>query len=243
MTDPGPMSEDEFRTVAMALDEMVQNFETLPFPEIREQVFELLQMVDALHRAGLSRLVALLDGPARGALVERAALDPIAGTLLALYDLIPEPPAPTAIPTTAGTAPGTVSFIPLGQIGRTPPRSLRRPDFADLARLEDVPPGTMMGVEADGARVLLANVAGEIFAVRDSCPAGVVPLSLGAFTPPVVVCPWHNEAFDVRTGKRADGETGPGLDVLPVSVRGGTIRLAMTATARSNGAGRMVPRP
>ncbi|CAA9567857.1 MAG: hypothetical protein AVDCRST_MAG70-2208 [uncultured Thermomicrobiales bacterium] len=242
MTDPDPMSEQEFRTVAMALDEAVRNFETLPFPEIREQVFELLQMVDALHRAGLTRLVDLLDGPARVALVERAALDPIAGTLLALYDLIPEPPAPTAIPAAAG-AEGTVSFIPLGQIGRAPARALRRPDFVDLARLEDVPPGTMRGVEADGVRALLANVAGEIFAVRDSCPGGVVPLSLGAFTPPVVVCPWHNEAFDVRTGKRADGETGPGLDVLPVSVQGGTIRLAMTATTKGNGAGRTVPRP
>ena len=236
MTDLGPMSDDEFRTVALSLDKQVRNFETLPFPEIREQVFELLQTVDALHRAGLSRLVDMVNRHDGGAVLRQAAGDAIAGTLLALYDLVPEPPVPAA-------APGSVSFIPLDQIGRAPARALRRPRFVDLARLEDVPPGTMTGVEAEGVRVLVANVAGEIFAVRDSCPAGVVPLSLGAFTPPVVVCPWHNEAFDVRTGKRADGEDGPSLDVVPVSVQDGAIRLAMTAIAKGNGSGRPVPRP
>jgi nitrite reductase/ring-hydroxylating ferredoxin subunit len=96
----------------------------------------------------------------------------------------------------------------------------------------------MKGVEADGVQVLVANVAGEICAVRNLCPGSVAPLSLGAFTPPVVVCPWHNEAFDVRTGKRADGLPGPGLDVLPITLQDGLIWLAVSA-----GLQRAVPQP
>ncbi len=224
MTDNGRLTEGEFRAVGRHLDELVREFETLPFPEVRDQVFELLQTVDALHRSALNRLLEIVREHDGGELLGRAAADPVVGTLLVLYDLVPEPPAVAA-------APGTLSFIPLERIGRAPVRSLRRPLFTEVARLEELPPGTMKGVEADGVQVLLANVAGEVYAVRNTCPGSVAPLSLGAFTPPVVVCPWHNEAFDVRTGKRADGEEGPGLDVLPIALRDGVIELAMTAAS------------
>ena len=235
MTDNGRLTEDAFRAAGRHLDDLVQEFEALPFPEVRDRVFELLAAVDALHRSALARLVDALRAHDDGAFLDRVAADPVVGTLLALYDLIPEPAAPTA-------APGTVSFIPLERIGRAPVRQVRRPIFADLARLDDVPPGTMKGVEADGVQVLVANVAGDVYAVRNACPGGVVPLSLGAFTPPVIVCPWHNEAFDVRTGKRVDGLDGPGLEVLPVALQDGVIKLAISTTG-SPPLGRALPRP
>jgi nitrite reductase/ring-hydroxylating ferredoxin subunit len=55
----------------------------------------------------------------------------------------------------------------------------------------------------------------------------MAPLGLGVFTPPIIVCPWHNEAFDVRTGKRVDGGRQPALEVFPVTVRNGTIAVAL----------------
>lgn len=234
MTLDGRLTEGEFQAVGRHLDDLVREFENLPFPEVRDKVFELLQTIDALHRAGLTRLVDLLRERDEGALLEQATADSIVGTLLVLYDLIPEPAAPVA-------APGTLSFIPLEQIGPAPTRSIRRPVFVEVARLEEVPPGTMKGVEADGTQVLVANVAGEVYAVRNTCPGSVAPLSLGAFTPPIVVCPWHNEAFDVRTGKRADGLDGPGLDVLPIALHDGVIKLATNAV--STGAAHAFQRP
>ncbi len=233
MTDNGRLTEGEFRAAGRHLDDLVQEFEALPFPEVRGKVFELLQAVDVLHRSALARLVDAMREHDGGAMLSRAAADPMVGTLLVLYDLIPEPPTPTA-------APGTLSFIPLERIGRAPVRAVRRPLFAEVARLDDVPPGTIKGVEADGVQALVANVAGDVYAVRNACPGSVAPLSLGAFTPPVIVCPWHNEAFDVRTGKRTDGVDGPGLDVLPVALQDGAIKLAIST---SDGGGRSIPRP
>ena len=180
MTDGGRLTEEAFQAVGRHLDELVREFENLPIPEVRDRVFELLQTVDALHREGLTRLVDLLRARDEGALLEQAAADFVIGTLLVLYDLIPEPAAPAA-------APGTLSFIPLEQIGPAPTRSIRRPVFVEVARLEEVPPGTMKGVEADGTQVLVANVGGEVYAVRNTCPGSVAPLSLGAITPPSVV--------------------------------------------------------
>jgi len=64
-----------------------------------------------------------------------------------------------------------------------------------------VPPGTLKDFPLGETRVLVANVGGEFYAVRDVCPGSMAPLHLGSFTPPVLVCPWHNEAYDIRTGK------------------------------------------
>jgi nitrite reductase/ring-hydroxylating ferredoxin subunit/Fe-S cluster biogenesis protein NfuA len=136
-------------------------------------------------------------------------------------------PEPTALPSSG--------FIPLAGIGPTRRVVQRRPIFQEVARLDILPTGAMLAVELDGVSVLLANIAGEIYAVRNHCPGSTAPLSFGVFTPPIVVCPWHNEAFDVRTGKRADGEAGAGLEILPVAVRDGAILLAIDSAPVASG--------
>ncbi len=69
------------------VDALVQMFENHPAPEVREKVLELLQAVDALHRAGLVRLAHFLQE--HGALIDQAAADPVVRNLFLLYDLIP----------------------------------------------------------------------------------------------------------------------------------------------------------
>ncbi len=224
-TDQSPrLSEDEFNAAAQRLDELIREFEALPYPHVQEQIFEALQAIDTIHREAVGRLVALLCEPSQSALLQHAVEDPIIHTLLMLYDLVasdalpPEPPAEA-----------TRTFIPLDQLAPVK-RGPHRPVFNEVARVEDVPPGTMKNFQVDGVSVLIANVAGEIYAVRDNCPGSVAPLHLGAFKPPVVVCAWHNDAFDIRTGKRSDGQPGPNLAVLPVTVSDGVIKLAVDTT-------------
>ena len=309
MTRDGNLTEAKFAAVGWHLDELVQEFEALPFPQVRESVFDLLQTVDALHRAGLCRLLGFIQDHDEGALLARAAEDPIVQALLILYDFLPSDPrtqAESALATIrpyihshggavevldvvegvvhlrlAGSCDGCpgstvtlergietalregfpefagisvhqpapaptparsmVNFIPLTQIGRSPTTMSQpvsqRPVFRVVAPLQEIPPGTMKEFEVEGVRVLLANVAGEVYAVGGACPGSMAPLGLGAFNPPVVVCPWHNEAFDVRTGKRVDGLPKPILEVLPIAVNGGVISLAVHAppAARATG--------
>ncbi len=83
------MTEEEFQTAIQQLDALVQEFESLPFPEVREMAFSLLQAVDVVHREGLSRLIGFLRDEREAELVDRAAEDPIIHTLLVLYDLVP----------------------------------------------------------------------------------------------------------------------------------------------------------
>jgi Fe-S cluster biogenesis protein NfuA/nitrite reductase/ring-hydroxylating ferredoxin subunit len=105
---------------------------------------------------------------------------------------------------------------------------LSRPVFADAGELGELGPGEMRVVEADGVAVLLANVDGDVYALLDGCPVDGRTLAGGRLTGAVVVCPWHNCAYDVRSGRRADDEPGArGLAVVPVAVQDRAVRVAV----------------
>jgi Fe-S cluster biogenesis protein NfuA/nitrite reductase/ring-hydroxylating ferredoxin subunit len=106
--------------------------------------------------------------------------------------------------------------------------NLRRPLFVDADAATELEPGELTATELDGIELLLANFEGEIYALRDRCP--VDGSSLGGArltTEGVIVCPWHNCAFDVRTGARVDGEESEGLRVIPVAMKNGTVQVAV----------------
>ncbi len=85
-------TEADFMRIVHHVDALVQMFENDPTPEVREKVMELLQAVDALHRAGLVRLARFLAEQGHGALLDQASADPVIRSLFLLYDLIPPDP-------------------------------------------------------------------------------------------------------------------------------------------------------
>jgi len=70
-----------------------------------------------------------------------------------------------------------------------------------VAKVEDVPPGTMKGMEVGGKKMLVANVGGKFFAMRSVCNHMGGPLEKGKLDGGVVTCPWHGSKWDVTTGK------------------------------------------
>src|SRR5215475_6130602 len=84
---PG-MTDGEFEELLTRLDALVTEFEQHPDPVVSARALEMIQLVDAVHRAGLGRLAALIHGR-DPKLLEDAAQDSIVGILLALYELDP----------------------------------------------------------------------------------------------------------------------------------------------------------
>lgn len=74
----------ELAAAAERLDDLVKRFEAHPDPAVQERVFELLQCIDTVHRAGLRSLNALLK---TAGLQRRAIDDPEVRLLFDLYDL------------------------------------------------------------------------------------------------------------------------------------------------------------
>lgn len=113
---------------------------------------------------------------------------------------------------------------PLVQLGAL--RRLQRPVYQRALAADEVSPGQMKGVDVDGHPLLIANVAGHFYAVRNRCGESPLPLEFGALEDAELRCPWHGCRWDVRSGKRLDGGTER-LPVFPVTVEDGVVRIAV----------------
>ena len=62
MGEPVPLqSDDEFERLVERAEELTRRFEVHPTPSVREDVMELLQAVDIIHRGAIHKLVELVD--------------------------------------------------------------------------------------------------------------------------------------------------------------------------------------
>ena len=84
-------------------------------------------------------------------------------------------------------------------------------EFVRVARLSDIPPGTVKGVKAKGKEILVANVDGEAYAINDRCTHLRGHLHNGALDGTVVECPLHGARFDVTDGGLCGWVTHPAL--------------------------------
>lgn len=69
--------------------------------------------------------------------------------------------------------------------------------IADADLLES---GTMTCLDVNGIKILLANVEGKYYAMKDKCNHFGASLSKGCLEGTRVKCPKHNVKFDLRTG-------------------------------------------
>ena len=72
--------------------------------------------------------------------------------------------------------------------------------FRTVARLDDVPSGTMLQIELDGEKIVLAHVGDRVFALHDECTHEEFPLSSGELVGEQVICKLHGARFDLETG-------------------------------------------
>ena len=110
-----------------------------------------------------------------------------------------------------------------------PTEGLRRPVFVEAGKLEELATGEMKAVDVDGTSVLILNVQGEPYAFKNHCALEArLPLDGGRLTGSALICPWHNCAYDARSGKRIDNEPdAPSLAVVPVAIRDGVLQVAV----------------
>jgi len=89
-------------------------------------------------------------------------------------------------------------------------------EFVDAGWPGELPPGAMKRVDLRGRRILLANVAGRLCAVDDTCTHEEASLSTGVLKGEFVKCPLHNSRFNVCTGKAMEEPAEEDLRTYPV---------------------------
>jgi nitrite reductase/ring-hydroxylating ferredoxin subunit len=95
--------------------------------------------------------------------------------------------------------------------------------FVEIAGAGDLREGTMKRVDVGGRRILLANVAGRLYAVDDTCTHEEASLSTGVLQGELVKCPLHGSRFNVRTGQALEEPAEEDLGTYPVREEGGRI--------------------
>jgi 3-phenylpropionate/trans-cinnamate dioxygenase ferredoxin subunit len=124
-----------------------------------------------------------------------------------LYNFIPEETAPAQSLNS--------TFIPLDQITISP--GIRRPIWIPGGNLTDIPAGTFRAQKFEDVDVLLCHLDGELYAYRNACLDSILTLDRGKLEENILVCPWHNCRYDMRTGAIQNG-TGLKLEKFPVKV-------------------------
>jgi len=69
------------------------------------------------------------------------------------------------------------------------------------AEIDELKPGSIKRITAEGEAMLLCNVDGEYFAVADMCSHEDFSLSYGCLKGYDIECSLHGARFDVRTGE------------------------------------------
>ena len=95
--------------------------------------------------------------------------------------------------------------------------------FVAVTPASELPPGAMKWVVIDRERVLVANVGGSFYALRDVCGHAGAPLSTGELVGYVIECPLHYACFDIRTGKLLSGPVSGDVPTYQVRVEGDTV--------------------
>jgi 3-phenylpropionate/trans-cinnamate dioxygenase ferredoxin component len=106
----------------------------------------------------------------------------------------------------------------------TAPHGVAPEGFHRAARLDDLAPGTMLGVPLAGDRVCLVRLGDEVFALEDRCTHALFPLSRGELSPDgIIECAWHGAKFDCRTGAPCRGPASFDAQTYEVQIHDGDI--------------------
>src|SRR5271157_280634 len=73
--------------------------------------------------------------------------------------------------------------------------------FTEVAKVDDIPEGTMQHFEHHERDIVIAHVGEEFYAMNNRCGHMKALLSMGTLQGAEIICPFHFAHFDVRTGK------------------------------------------
>ncbi len=188
--------------------------EVRPYVRSHGGEVELLDVDDGVVHV---RLSGACEGCAGSAMTLRRGIEAVLHERYPDFrEVVPHEPAEA---TSGDPAPQAVRLLQI--------EDLRRPVFCEVDEAAAMTAGDLRATLVEEVPVLLASVEGEVFAFRNGCPVDGLPLEGARLTGTVLVCPWHNCAYDARSGKRLDEPEAPGLAVVPVALDGEAVRVAV----------------
>jgi nitrite reductase/ring-hydroxylating ferredoxin subunit len=101
-------------------------------------------------------------------------------------------------------------------------------NFIQVAKVDDVSPGSATVVDVKGIEVALINSGGEYYAIGNECTHAGGSLGEGDLVEEnQIECPLHGSVFDVTTGEVVNGPADEPVPSYEVKVDNGVISVAV----------------
>lgn len=98
-------------------------------------------------------------------------------------------------------------------------------EFEAVTRADELKEGDMQAFDVRGAKIAVANVAGEFHAFGDTCTHMQCSLAEGDLEETTVTCPCHGSEFDVTSGEVLRGPARDPVGSYEARVEGGNLEV------------------
>lgn len=97
-------------------------------------------------------------------------------------------------------------------------------NWIDLGPTDDYPERRHVCTQAEGEPIIVCQLDGQFYALRNVCPHAGKPLGEGERRGAVIVCPYHGYAYHLKTGQNADcPDEEPPCRTYPVMAEAGRV--------------------
>ncbi len=97
--------------------------------------------------------------------------------------------------------------------------------WVDVARVEELPPGTWRVADVEGTQVAVFNLDGAYYAIEDMCTHDGGDLASGELEGEAIVCPRHGARFSIKTGEVLAPPAYEPVATFPVRLEGGRVQV------------------
>lgn len=98
-------------------------------------------------------------------------------------------------------------------------------DWTNVARAEELPPGSCRMIDLDDTQIAVFNVGGEFFAIENVCTHDGGVLAGGEVKDDEIICPRHGAHFSIRTGAALSPPAYEPVATFPVRVEQGMLQV------------------
>jgi 3-phenylpropionate/trans-cinnamate dioxygenase ferredoxin subunit len=102
-------------------------------------------------------------------------------------------------------------------------------EYIPIGSVEELNEGERLFIEIDGKPIMVINLHGEYFAIRDVCSHDDGPVGEGNLEGYEIICPRHGARFDIRTGKVIALPAFVDIPAYPIRIVGDQIEIGIPA--------------
>lgn len=199
----------DYEQLVSKSENLIEQLDELPYPKVKDDIHELLQNFDMMHREALTRLFKeiVIHHPELHTKMEN---DKAVHLLFSLYDLFH-------------------SDIQNQMPGREDMNGSndKYPLWVPVGKTHELKENTGYKYVEDGENILICKSDGQVYAVKNCCGNTALPLDGAAIEKGYLICPWHSCVYRLSDGIM---ETNPmhQLKKYPVDItKEGEIRIGL----------------